>query len=47
MPPIIGDPCPTCSRIDGGHDQTLHDMAANNGKKQYPVPGDSPTGEQD
>lgn len=39
-------PCPTCDRIDGGHDEAVHDMA-NNGAKSYPVPGDSPTGEQE
>ena len=40
------DACPICHRIDGGHDQTAHDMAANNGQKQESVPGDSPTGMQ-
>jgi len=32
-----GDPCPICGRVDGGHDQTVHDMV-DRGGKAYPRP---------
>ena len=31
------EPCPVCRRMDGGHDQTVHDMV-DNGAKSYPPP---------
>lgn len=42
------EPCPVCQRIDGGHDQPTHDMVSKGRRPepQYPMPGDSPTGEQ-
>jgi hypothetical protein len=32
--------------MDGGHDQVVHDTVEN-GVQTWPLPGDSPTGEQD
>jgi hypothetical protein len=29
--------CPICRRLDGGHDQAMHDMA-DKGGKAYPAP---------
>jgi len=32
--------CPVCGRVDGGHDQTVHDIA-NGGATVYPIGGSS------
>ena len=28
----MGEPCPVCGRVDGGHDKAIHDMSG----KPYP-----------
>jgi len=34
----MGDPCPVCRRMDGGHDKAMHD-AADQGITTYPGGG--------
>jgi len=38
MEPMV---CPVCGRMDGGHDQAIHDAAASGDVTVYPVGGSS------
>ena len=32
----IGEPCPVCRRMDGGHDKAMHDSVEKSGTTSYP-----------